>query len=161
MKKYFLYTGEYISGWRYWLRTLLQTFLVYVFGLGLYLWAVTSFTRAKSLGISDGGAWAFAIFTPLSWIFAVVLASAQDPSLSFIAIILNVPHWYLWFKNGKQISEKEALNNTIKNLSDLGFEADADTKISYDTAKIEIAETKNSNQLNESDTPKKADKRLK
>ena len=139
MKKYFLYTGEYISGWRYWFRTLLQTFLVYVFGLGLYLWAVTSFTRAKSLGISDGGAWAFAIFTPMSWIFAVVLAAAEDPSLSFIAIILNVPHWYLWFKNGKQISEKEIfIAGSIPAQFDTYKEDTRENKIIYDSFSRQI-----------------------
>ena len=47
MKKYFVYDNEYISGWGYWWRMLLQTFLIFLLGLGLYLQGVTTYKRAK------------------------------------------------------------------------------------------------------------------
>ena len=46
MKKYFSPKGT-ISGWSYFIRTFLQTFLV-VFIVGLYLVAVTSYKRASA-----------------------------------------------------------------------------------------------------------------
>tara|TARA_Y100000768_G_scaffold237165_1_gene179423 strand:+ start:231 stop:1553 length:1323 start_codon:yes stop_codon:yes gene_type:complete len=108
MKKYFVYNGDYISGWRYWLRTFLQTFLIYVFGLGFYLWGVTSFTRAKSLGFSDQGAWAFAILLPVSWLVALAFAFS---GLQIMVLIANIPHMYLWFKDGKKATIKSSKKN--------------------------------------------------
>jgi hypothetical protein len=101
MKKYFIYNGEYISGWAYWLRTFLQTFLIYAFGLGFYLWGVTTYTRAKSLGFSNEGAWAFAIILPISWFIALAFAYSGN---IVMVLVLNIPHWYLWFKDGKSNS---------------------------------------------------------
>ena len=92
--KYFSYDDEYISGGTYFVRLFLQSFLILLFGLGIYLMAVTVYKRAKSLGHSNGES-GLLIF------------------ISFIPILNIIPHWYLWFSNGNEIKFKENIN--IKN----------------------------------------------
>jgi len=92
--KYFSYDDEYISGGTYFVRLLLQSFLILLFGLGIYLMAVTIYKRAKSLGHSNG-------------------ASGLLIFISFIPYLSIIPHWYLWFSNGNEIKFKE--NIEIKN----------------------------------------------
>tara|TARA_B100002052_G_scaffold299118_1_gene335426 strand:- start:2286 stop:3452 length:1167 start_codon:yes stop_codon:yes gene_type:complete len=115
MKKYFIYNNNYISGWRYWLRILLQSFLIYIFGLGIYLQGVTAYTRAKSLGHSDGVCWTFGILIPIFIILALLASVYPDPSSNILLLILNIPHWYLWFKDGpgKNNLEINPNKNTI------------------------------------------------
>jgi len=111
MSSYFSYDNEYISGWRYWWRMLLQTFLIPLLGLGLYLQGVTTYKRAKSLSCSDGGALFFAILNPLTIVIALGIgASGEDVGLG--SLVLNIPHWYLWFSNGVPFNKLE--DKTIK-----------------------------------------------
>lgn len=63
MDKYFTYDDEYISGWQYFFRTLLNTILAIIL-VGLYLQSVNSYKRARSLGNSSTacnlfGIWGF------------------------------------------------------------------------------------------------------
>ena len=114
MTKYFIYDKEYISGWRYWFRMLLQTFLVFFFGLGIYLTGVTTYKRAKSLNFSNGGALFFAILNPLTLVVAFGIGlSGIDVGLA--TLVLNIPHWYLWFSNG--IPPNKSADRVIKKES--------------------------------------------
>lgn len=90
MEKYFKYDDEYISGWQYFFRCFLQTFLCLVL-VGFYLNSVTSYKRAKSLGNRNGTCNFFAVWGGLSFFIAFI------PGLNIINVIL---HWYLWFSNG-------------------------------------------------------------
>tara|TARA_B100000674_G_scaffold85188_1_gene59056 strand:+ start:3128 stop:3628 length:501 start_codon:yes stop_codon:yes gene_type:complete len=104
MKKYFIYTGEYISGGRYWIRMLLQYFTVAFFGLGFYLQAITMYTRARSLNHSHSGALLITIgsfFLGLIYL-AIALNDPYSDRLDYIGLelIIAIPHLYLWFSNG-------------------------------------------------------------
>ena len=117
MKKYFIYGNEYISGWRYWWRQFLQTILVAFFGLGLYLGAVTTYKRSRSLENSHTTALILAIYQPISIILAFAIGYESgysgDDSLLFFNLLLNIPHWYLWFSNGNP-----PIQNNIESLKD-------------------------------------------
>jgi len=117
MKKYFVYDNEYISGWTYWWRMLLQTILIAFFGLGIYLIGVTTYKRAKSLNLSDGGALFWAIVQPI--LACVILvsssATAYDDGAYGVLLIANIPHWYFWFSNG--VPPNKLHDKTIKEES--------------------------------------------
>ena len=88
--RFFEYDDEYISGWTYFSRSILNTLLSLLL-IGVYLNSVTAYKRARSLGNNDTatlwGIWGFLAF-PLAF--------------TPIAIITNtIPHWYLWFSNGR------------------------------------------------------------
>tara|TARA_B000000532_G_C18704397_1_gene335384 strand:+ start:215 stop:565 length:351 start_codon:yes stop_codon:yes gene_type:complete len=107
MRNYFTYNDEYISGWRYWWRSFLQYFLVFFLGLGLYLQAVTTYKRAKSLGHSARVSLCFALLmfllsylSLLVVLFPVGFAFPQHSTVLVLTIIFSIPHWYLWFMNG-------------------------------------------------------------
>ena len=70
MKKYFVFKGT-ISGWRYFIRTLLQTLLV-PFLIGLYLISVTAYKRASAL-------------TDKKWL--IITAAISSPILSINQIL--------------------------------------------------------------------------
>lgn len=120
MKKYFTYNNEYISGWRYWWRLFLQTMLIALFGLGLYLGAVTTYKRSKSLALSSTISLLLAIYFPISIIlsFAIGYESGYsgDDSLLIFNLLLNIPHWYLWFSNGNPLKHYDNNESTdVKN----------------------------------------------
>ncbi len=107
MENYFKYTGDYISGTNYWFRSMLQGFLTLFFGLGLYLQAVTAFTRAKSLKYNDTQCWLFALSVPVTVIIALLMnvlihTPNAEPGVGilFLVVAMNIPHWILMFKNG-------------------------------------------------------------
>jgi len=100
MRNYFTYNNEYISGWRYWWRSFLQFFLVFFFGLGLYLQAVTIYKRAKSLGHTDGGALFFALLMTILMVISFPIGFAFPETSTVVTIIFSIPHWYLWFSDG-------------------------------------------------------------
>ena len=95
VKKYFLYDDEYITGEQYFFRGLLSSFLCLIL-VGLMMWSVNAYKRAKSLGKSEiscriWAVWGFLLF-PLS--------------LTQIAPLTNtIPHLYLWWSNGSLKSE--------------------------------------------------------
>ena len=91
-RRFFKYDNEYISGSAYFLRTMLNSILI-VFLIGFYLQSVTAYKRSKSLGASESSSKIWAIWGFLLWIFA----------FTPLFIITNtIPHFYLWFSNGKQ-----------------------------------------------------------
>ena len=109
MEKYFKYDDEYITGGTYFLRSILNSFLSLVL-IGIYLNSVTAYKRAKSLGHDDSatiwGIWGFLAF-PLAF-------------TPFAIITNTIPHWYLWFANGRGKSnlenqvEQEAKENILE-----------------------------------------------
>ena len=107
MSKYFTYDDEYISGWQYFFRTFLNSFLAIII-VGLYLQSVTAYKRARSLGNSSTACNLFGIWGFVSIIIAIV------PGGVFINII---PHWYLWFPNGNPNKVVDSNNDTIINES--------------------------------------------
>ena len=109
MKKYFSYDNEYISGNTYFLRFMLNFFLAILL-IGFYLLSVNAYKRSKSLGHSESVSVIWAI-----WGFLVPFLGLLP-----IAIITNtIPHFYLWFSNGKNKSSKpEVIFNKIKSESD-------------------------------------------
>jgi antitoxin component YwqK of YwqJK toxin-antitoxin module len=96
MQKYFKYDDEYITGGTYFLRSILNSLLSF-FLIGIYLNSVTAYKRAKSLGHDDSatiwGIWGFLAF-PLAF-------------TPFAIITNTIPHWYLWFSNGRAESKLE------------------------------------------------------
>lgn len=103
MENYFKFNdGEYISGWRYWTRQLLQSLLIFAFGLGLYLIAVTAYKRALSLGDTKNYAVFIAIWISLVAPVLLVASNMGGPIAPLLWVIANVPHWILWFSNGKK-----------------------------------------------------------
>ena len=91
-RRFFTYDDEYISGTTYFLRSILNTFLSFLL-IGIYMNSVTAYKRSKSLGHSDSTSNIWAI-----WGFLTIFL-AYTP----LVIITNtVPHWYLWFSNGKE-----------------------------------------------------------
>ena len=120
MRKYFYYDNEYISGWKYWLRSLLQGYLIFLFGLGAYLLAVTAYKRAKSLGHSESGSLFFAIYSPVSWVLGFMFGYTMPDTYMLPALIICIPHWYLWFSNGTPPIQPEEVysGNSFKVLDD-------------------------------------------
>lgn len=113
MKKYFVFKGE-ISGGRYFLRMFLQQYLIYLFGLGLYLMVVTSYQRACALTESRSTRILFAINPLLSVLFgaplffmlgyedydtSIFFEDTLSTLLSLVFLITIFIHWYLIFKN--------------------------------------------------------------
>ena len=94
-ERFFKYDNEYISGSAYFLRTMLNSFLI-VFLIGFYLQSVTAYKRSKSLGASESSSKIWAVWGFLLWIFA----------FTPLFILTNtIPHFYLWFSNGKRPSQ--------------------------------------------------------
>ena len=102
LSKYFSFQNEYISGGTYWLRVFLQQLLIILFGLGLYLIAVTVYKRAKSLQCSDGVSIFLALLMPIGNFISYVA-----PYASFVVIVV---HFYLWFSDGNKQKFKQTLN---------------------------------------------------
>ncbi len=103
MEKYFKYDDEYITGWTYFLRSILNS-LLSLFLIGIYLNSVTAYKRARSLGHNDTatlwGIWGFLAF-PLAF--------------TPLALITNtIPHWYLWFSNGPGEPGETQLDKQVK-----------------------------------------------
>ena len=107
--RFFKYDDEYISGWTYWGRSIVNSLLIIILGLGLYLQSVNTYKRGKSLGYKSNEVWA--IFGFIHFI------------LYFIPILFLIPFWYLLFSNGNnydRITSFNELNNsdgfyTLKN----------------------------------------------
>ena len=76
--------------------------LIVVFGLGLYLVAVTAYKRAKSLKCSDGVSILLALFIPIVNFIALVVPYAS--------LFVFIVHCYLWFSNGDKVKFKQNLN---------------------------------------------------
>ena len=91
-RRFFTYDDEYISGTTYFLRSILNTFLSFLL-IGIYMNSVTAYKRSKSLGNSDSTSNIWAI-----WGFLTIFL-AYTPA---VIITNTVPHWYLWFSNGKE-----------------------------------------------------------
>jgi len=113
--KYFTYNNEYISGGKYFWRIFLQHFLI---GLGLYLGAVTVYKRGRSLELSHDWSLTWAIFHPISFVIVfwimIQIGYSGDESLWFIILLISLPHLYLLFSNGKELTVLEKkLNREI------------------------------------------------
>ena len=102
LSKYFSFQNEYISGGTYWLRVFLQQLLTVLFGLGLYLIAVTVYKRAKSLQCSDGVSIFLALLIPIGNLISLVVPYAS--------LFVIVAHGYLWFSDGNKQKFKQTLN---------------------------------------------------
>ena len=101
MKKYFTFDDEYISGWQFFLRGLIATLLAWII-IGLYLWGVNAYKRAKSLGHSENTCRIWAV-----WGF-LILPLALTP----LAFLTNtIPYWYLWRSNGPGKPMHDVLEN--------------------------------------------------
>jgi len=88
--KYLSYNDEYITGNQFFLRGMLSLFLT-IFLVGLYMYSVAAYKRAKSLGNSDSACNIWAV-----WGFLVVILAFTP-----IAFFTNtLPYWYLWWSNG-------------------------------------------------------------
>jgi len=85
------YDDEYISGSQYFVRSLIGVFLSFIL-IGIYLQSVTAFKRAKSLGNGITECKFFAVWGALSIFIGFI---------PFGGLINIIPHWYLWFTNGK------------------------------------------------------------
>lgn len=102
MKKYFTFDNEKISGGTYWLRSFLQSILIYFFGLGIYLMAVTIYKRSRSLGSTPQDAGIMVAVMIGGSILGLVLAytpGVETLGLMIIFFTNIVCHWYLWFTN--------------------------------------------------------------
>lgn len=110
LKKYFLFKGT-ISGWSYFWRMWVQMFLIAVFGLGVYLLAVTSYKRASAI---TNKKWLRILATPtlpFVGISNILLANDSDAEyiaensglgILLISLIFVFLHIWLLFFNGKE-----------------------------------------------------------
>lgn len=89
------FDDEYITGWQYLGRSMIG-FVLSIIIVGFYLQSVTAYKRSKSLGNNKSTNSFFAIWGALSTIIAVTPA----------AMINIIPHWYLWFSNGRNPIQK-------------------------------------------------------
>lgn len=130
MTKYFKYDNEYISGWQYFLRTIINSFLIIIL-IGLYLQSVNAYKRSQSLGNSNTTSVFFAI-----WGFLAIIIGIA-PGGVFINII---PHWYLWFSNGNPakipINERKFSDNIEKESNKLDIDKKA--KIIFENFESEL-----------------------
>jgi uncharacterized membrane protein YhaH (DUF805 family) len=96
--RYFTYANENISGTTYWMRQILNTFLILFFGLGLYLMGLTCYKRAKAFEADNVMSIMAAIMIPI-FIFIPQLTVDISPlgSLAF-----QLPHLFFIFKNGNK-----------------------------------------------------------
>ena len=84
------FDDEYITGSQYFGRSIIGFFLCIII-VGFYLQAVTAYKRSKSLENSESSCTFFGIWGGLSPIIGLTPA----------AMINIIPHWYLWFSNGR------------------------------------------------------------
>ena len=155
MEKYFKYDDEYISGWTYFGRSILATLLSIIL-IGLYISSVTAYKRAKSLGHKDSaalwGVWGFLV-VPLSFTPLFIITN-------------TIPHWYLWFSNGKKgETNKESIDKKIVDVSEDSLTAQQLEKMKKIDEHFASSERKKINEgimkenKKESVIPKKYDKK--
>ena len=84
------FDDEYISGSQYFGRTIIGVLLSLIV-VGFYLQAVTAYKRSKSLGNSTSTNNFFGIWGGVSGIIGFTPAAPLN----------IIPHWYLWFSNGR------------------------------------------------------------
>ena len=99
LKKYFTYSNENISGAVYWIRQIINIFLIMFFGLGIYLMGLTSYKRAKAFEMSHENAMLMAILMPLCIFIAYFIAQTDSWAL---ANLFMLPHAIFIFKNGNR-----------------------------------------------------------
>ena len=110
MKKFFTYSNENIDGGTYFLRQILNGFLIMFFGLGLYLIGLTTYKRTKAFDMSDSNAMLCAIFFPILLFTSTIIPGAY--------ILFLVAHLTLIFKNGNKFphSKKQEILGTINQV---------------------------------------------
>lgn len=98
--KYLTYNDEYITGNQFFFRGLLA-FLFSIVLIGLYMYSVAAYKRAKSLENSDSACNIWAI-----WGFLVVILAFTP-----VAFFTNtIPYWYLWWSNGPGKNKQYEIN---------------------------------------------------
>lgn len=98
--KYLTYNDEYITGNQFFFRGLLA-FIFSIVLVGLYMYSVAAYKRAKSLGNSDSACNIWAI-----WGFLVVILAFTP-----VAFLTNtIPYWYLWWSNGPGKNKQFEIN---------------------------------------------------
>ena len=115
MKKYFVFNGT-ISGGSYFLRSFLQSYLIWFFGLGLYLRAVSGYKRASALFKDDTIKILFTVNTVISTLLSVIFGAvfglnsydfsiffidATSIIFSFLFISSLIADWYLILKDSE------------------------------------------------------------
>ena len=125
MKKYFIYTGEYVSGRSFFYRFIFQQLLTF-FGIGLYFQIVTFYSRSRSLGISILLSFILSLYSTISFTLTVtIIFFTLIPMIEMVNIdgiyfpIINLPFLYLLFKNGKE---------SIENVTEIIKESDEKKK---------------------------------
>ena len=110
MKKFFTYSNENIDGGTYFLRQILNSFLVVFFGLGLYLIGLTTYKRTKAFNMSDSNAMLCAIVFPILLCTVTIIPGAN--------ILFAIAHITLTFKNGNKFpdSKKQQILGTINQI---------------------------------------------
>ena len=128
MKKYFIYTGDYISGKSFLKRILLQQLITLILGVGIYFQAVTIYSRSRSLGISSLLSFILSLYSIISiTLTIIIILFTWIPVIEIVNIdgiyfpIINLPFLYLLFKNGKE---------SIENVTEIIKETDKKKKIS-------------------------------
>lgn len=107
MKKYFLFDNEPITGWNYWMRILIGTLTIVLFGIGLWVLAATGYKRAGTFNWNKELRVLSAIFIPFNGVINILSRDSyyQDLPFSFLDVIVLVGaifHLVLLFKNGNK-----------------------------------------------------------
>lgn len=109
MKKYFLFDNESITGGNYFLRVLVGTILIALFGIGLWVLAASAYKRAGAFKWKKEFKIISAIFIPIVGVSNLL---SRDPGyqdlpinlFDIIALVGAIFHFVLLFKNGNKKS---------------------------------------------------------
>lgn len=184
MKKYFIYTGDYISGKSFLKRILLQQLITLIFGIGIYFQAVTIYSRSRSLGISRLYSYVHSLYSTFILFFTITITLLTWTQIieSFIDIdeiyllIINLPFLYILFKSGKNSTEntlEKSVNNKVektppikketksRNLDEIINDLDKLSTMAAGNDKVDKTIKESGSEISFADLKNKVDKKVK
>ena len=183
MKKYFIYTGDYISGKSFLKRILLQQLITLIFGIGIYFQAVTIYSRSRSLGISSLLSFILSLYSIISiTITIIIILFTWIPVIEIVNIdgiyfpIINLPFLYILFKSGKNLTEnslEKSINNKVektppikketksRNLDEIINDLNKISRVAAGNDKVDKTVKESDSEISFADLKNKVDKKVK